>query len=81
MAKRKPPPPIFHIVAAREAEIREIADRDGLKYAVSEVEGRPGIVEFRFQSMDDSVLIGLMGRVPPDAFAYKAVVVGFPLDQ
>lgn len=71
-----PPPPILHVVADQEAAVREIADQEGLKYIVAEVEGRPGVVQFRFQAMDDDVLISFMSKVPQYAFAYKATVGG-----
>lgn len=72
MSRRKPPPPIFFIVKARESVFREIADRLGLAYSASD--GKPGITEFRCKAMDDSELLALINELPSDAHAYTAIV-------
>jgi hypothetical protein len=68
------PPPIIHIMRARSVEVSEAADRLALNYTIAEVAGRADIVEFRFRTMGDELLLSLIGQIPLDAFAYRAIV-------
>ncbi len=57
------PPPIFHIIEPRSADFRSVADQLGLPYESSALDNR---------------LFALLKLIPPDMFAYKAVVGGPP---
>jgi hypothetical protein len=76
MSSRSPPPPIIHVKAAYEAAVRKLADDAQLTYRASPQIGRPGVVEFRFEAMDNTKLTALLGAIPADAFAYRARLGG-----
>ena len=70
---RNLPPPIAHILAEREADVRKLADKSGLAYTVH-LDPRPDIVEFRFARMSEDAVFAFFSQVPDDAFAYRAFV-------
>ena len=76
MGRFKPPKPIFFVTSDREADFREIADKTGVPYVANNVEGRAGVIEFRFETMDDSILFDIINNIPPGTLAYKAIVGG-----
>jgi hypothetical protein len=76
MTQGNPPPPVFHILTQKEADVRVIAEQLNLSCSITALEGRPEITEFRFEPMDDEQLYGLVNAIPLDAFAYRAVVGG-----
>jgi len=74
MSSKKASPPVFQILPDHVAEVRRVADAQGLTYGVTDAEGNPGVMEFRFRSMDDEALFALMEDIPDEAYASQAIV-------
>lgn len=74
MASKTASSPVFHILPEHVAEVRRVADAQGLTYEVTDAQGQLGVSEFRFQAMSEGALFGLLEDVPDEAYASRAIV-------
>ena len=73
---RKPPQPIFYIKNSNAKLVADILREFSIECVTSDVENQRGVTEFKCAKVDDAILMKVIERIPPEAHAYTAIVLG-----